>query len=823
MLKKQLSFISFLFWLIYLTPLCAGGIFGSYLKEHDSLFDIISQDERFHRLAKEIERYELVDHFKSIEAGTVFAPVNEAFEQLDLQRVRASPEQILYHVIPIAIESRKLWDGRLLETQATSENLPQFIKISKSTFTREITIGTGLKSNGAKVVDADIEATNGRLHAIDHLLQFPVDLMNTLALEDDISEFKDWADQAALDNKLDRTKGYTIFATKESVFGDKLSDIEKSYLDSREGRHDLARILTHQIAPEALYTTDLLDGRTKVTTLEGSEDLDIVVDGHTITVNGVKVIKTDLLASNGVIHVLEKPILPKKSFIELTTRKVLYALHASRFIKLLEKHDLGGYLDQEGPLTILAPSDDRLDDARIPTDEIKTWLQYHLIQGYYASEGLYNGQLLKTESNQGLGNDRHQRLRVSLVEQDLNLYRFPFEGDQIQFGQSSVLGKPTTLKGDKVIVYSISSSLNLPRDTLSLLPVNLELSTFVATLYASGADKTLQEAHGITLFSPTNAAFARLGLLTQFLFQPESREKLEQVVRYHAVRGVFYENSTQEGEHQVSSLVSGLTLTLNKTENGLYVRGDGALDGNDRSVIAKVQKQDLLTSSGVIHTIDRVQLPKSLEVSNKDLLSLEGTTQILRLLKRSNLTRHILHGPEPYTILAPTDRALAKINLSELKTDNDKLLAFAKLHILPVAFPPLNAGEIKDRWWTSSRDNQSYPIGYTGQDFPTLIKDTVLVISKNIAGGYSVKVKGNLLEGVDIVDLGRSSAGGGVLKIDRVLTIEKQETVAGWKWWQIALTVLGSILGLLLLALALYFLWGWYRNRREGYFSLGGN
>lgn len=70
-------------------------------------------------------------------------------------------------------------------------------------------------------------------------------------------------------------------------------------MGSKEGRHDLGRLLNHQISSEILYTTDLRDGREKIKTVEGSEDLDVVVDGNTITVNGVKVVKSDLLASNG--------------------------------------------------------------------------------------------------------------------------------------------------------------------------------------------------------------------------------------------------------------------------------------------------------------------------------------------------------------------------------------------------------------------------------------------------------------------------------------------------------------------------------------------
>lgn len=358
----------------------------------------------------------------------------------------------------------------------------------------------------------------------------------------------------------------------------------------------------------------------------------------------------------------------------------------------------------------------------------------------------------------------------------------------------------------------------------------MELSTFVASIYASGADEVIGNSEGITLFAPNNEAFGRLGLVTKHLLQPDAKEKMQQVVKFHTVRDVLYENSTTKGEHQKETLASGDKLTLNKTDDGFFIRGSGAIDGSDRSVIGKVIKKDILTSNGVIHTVDRVQLPESLEISNRDLLSAEGTQNLLGLVEHSNLSRAILEGiagDKPYTILAPTDRAFAKINLGHLKGDPEKLVKFAKLHIIPSQLPPVDAGEIKKRWWPwddNNKNEKPSDIGYTGTDYPSLLSDdVVLTISKNVGGGYSIKVKGSSQDSAEIIDIGRSSAGGGVLEIDRVLVPpeEEQQQTHGLPWWAIALIVLGSLLGLALLALAGYYGWRWYQDRRSGQISLG--
>jgi uncharacterized surface protein with fasciclin (FAS1) repeats len=379
--------------------------------------------------------------------------------------------------------------------------------------------------------------------------------------------------------------------------------------------------------------------------------------------------------------------------------------------------------------------------------------------------------------------------------------------------------------------------LDLPRDALSRLPVNLDLSTFVASLYASAADSLISKAHAITLFAPTNEAFGRLGLVAKYLLQPESKKKLEQVVTYHAVRGIFYENSTSKGEHRETTLSSGAEITLNKTADGFFLRGSGAADGNDRSVVAKVVDADILTANGVIHTIDRVQVPSSIEITNRNLLSAEGTNTLLRLLERTNLTERVLDGLDkntPYTILAPTDRAFGKFNLSHALEHPDKLVKIARLHILPIALPRIEVGNVKDSGYRfnifgkdkneKEDDREDHPdVPYIGTDIPTLLDDEYVVISKNVLGGYSVKVKGTYIEGADVIDLGHNTAKGGVIEIDRVLVPKevREDERHGMAWWKIALIVIGSFMGAALLAVGAYIAYRYYQSRRDGNISLG--
>jgi hypothetical protein len=127
----------------------------------------------------------------------------------------------------------------------------------------------------------------------------------TLYINDDTRDFYNKSERAHITRDLKNAVGNTIFVAKGDAFGDQLTPIERKYLlEHKEGRSDLARMLNHQIATKILYSNDFKEGKSTIKTVEGSEDLEIHVEMHklaspTITVNGIKVIQSDLLAANG--------------------------------------------------------------------------------------------------------------------------------------------------------------------------------------------------------------------------------------------------------------------------------------------------------------------------------------------------------------------------------------------------------------------------------------------------------------------------------------------------------------------------------------------
>ena len=97
---------------------------------------------------------------------------------------------------------------------------------------------------------------------------------------------------------------FTVFAPSDEAFAKiAKADLDKLLADKAK----LTAVLTYHVVPGKVVAQDVKAGNVK--TVQGS-DLMIATAGG-VTVNGAKVVKTDVLADNGVIHVIDTVLMPK--------------------------------------------------------------------------------------------------------------------------------------------------------------------------------------------------------------------------------------------------------------------------------------------------------------------------------------------------------------------------------------------------------------------------------------------------------------------------------------------------------------------------------
>lgn len=113
---------------------------------------------------------------------------------------------------------------------------------------------------------------------------------------------------AGLAETLSGTGPFTVFAPTNEAFA-KLPAGTVDNLLKPENKEKLAGILTYHVVAGKVLAADVKTG--KVKTVQGGE-LDVVVKDGAVTVDGAKVVKTDIVGSNGVIHVIDTVVMPKK-------------------------------------------------------------------------------------------------------------------------------------------------------------------------------------------------------------------------------------------------------------------------------------------------------------------------------------------------------------------------------------------------------------------------------------------------------------------------------------------------------------------------------
>lgn len=499
------------------------------------------------------------------------------------------------------------------------------------------------------------------------------------------------------------------------------------------------------------------------TTLGGAVTVRVDEKDKSLTVDKAKVVAEDILTENGVIHIVDSLLLPFGD-LALSVEKTLLALNASRFVSMMHAAGLESYInknphggededddDKALPWTFMVPRDDTIDnwfeshatqrahhfsrwgvneddadiDKRPPLEDV---LRYHIAPSSLSPENLTKGMLVGTELRDWRLKDGRQRIVVALDDDDeeesiqgtaraWSKTKPPRQGNgDVAFGDANVIATP--VKVGPSIIYLISKVLEPPSNPIQTAVSSLSLSTFVATVFSAELDKPVKRAPAITYLIPRNDAFEALGLAMPYLLldRTESRQELRSVVEYHAIDKIVYTPDFASGQTRYPTL-EGSPIWAGRDAKGVVEVKRGTRGRN-----ARVVKDDILTSTGVIHEIDQVELPPTLDLTidklfkgskadtMRDLVVQAGYGWILngtrptseehldalrskwggknrrrkRDKKRHRRREQLLTDEDQsYVVLCPTDAAFAKINLTTYLQDKELLERLVLLHIIP--------------------------------------------------------------------------------------------------------------------------------------------
>ena len=249
---------------------------------------------------------------------TVFAPTDAAFTAagIDLASFDTDEENatlsdiLLYHVYSGSVASADVTDG-LTVTMVNGDDATFAVAADG-------TVSVG----GATVTTADVPASNGVIHIIDTVLTPPADLVDIPAVATSTGVHTALVAalaQANLVATLQGTGPFTVFAPTDAAFTD--AGIDLSTFDTDEENATLVDILTYHVVSGSVLSTALTDGLT-ATALNG-DDVTFTVNADGVKVNDANVVTADVAASNGVVHVIDKVLMPPADPVDEPEEPVL--------------------------------------------------------------------------------------------------------------------------------------------------------------------------------------------------------------------------------------------------------------------------------------------------------------------------------------------------------------------------------------------------------------------------------------------------------------------------------------------------------------------
>jgi uncharacterized surface protein with fasciclin (FAS1) repeats len=613
-----------------------------------TVVDIIVNSPDHNTLEAAVIAAGLADDLSTDGPFTVFAPTDVAFNALPaglVDELLMDPtgdlaDILLYHVVGATALSNSLSDGDVFTTL-----LGQEISVAIS--------GGNVFINDAQVIVADLIASNGVVHVIDAVLLPELEVLPATVVDiivgSDVHNTLEAAVLAAeLADDLSGTGPFTVFAPTDNAFAALPAGLVDELLMDPTG--DLADILLYHVVSGSAPSSSLSDGDV-FTTLLG-QDITVTITGGNVFVNNAQVIIADLMAENGIVHVIDAVLLPELEVLPATVVDIIVDSDVHNTLEAaVIAAELADDLSGTGPFTVFAPTDNAfaalpaglVDELLMdPTGDLADILLYHVVSGSAPSSSLSDGDVFTT-----------------LLGQDITV---TITGGNVFVNNAQVI--IADLMAENGIVHVIDAVLLPELEVLPLTVVDIIVNSAVHTTLEAAviAAELADDLSGVgpfTVFAPTDNAFAALpaGLVDELLMDPTG--DLADILLYHVVSGSAPSSSLSDGDVFTTLLGQDITVTI--TGGNVFVN-------NAQVIIA-----DLMAENGIVHVIDAVLLPE-LEVLPLTVVDIIVNSAVHTTLETAVIAAGLaddLSGVGPFTVFAPTDDAFAALPAGVL----DALLA----------------------------------------------------------------------------------------------------------------------------------------------------
>jgi uncharacterized surface protein with fasciclin (FAS1) repeats len=586
-------------------------------------------------LVSAVVQAELLETLQGVGPFTLFAPTDQAFADagIDLASLdnpagkETLTDILLYHVVSGNVPSTALSD--CMTAPAVNGQILSF------------NLGSGVMVNDANITLADVGTSNGVIHVIDKVLMptdTPNDIPRTAECSGVHNSLVSSIVQAELLETLQGDGPFTVFAPTDQAFAD--AGIDLAALDNPEGKQTLTDILLYHVVDGAVPAANVTDCMS-ASTVNGNP-LSFTVGG-TVMVNGATVTATDLAASNGIIHVIDKVLMPTPTPNDIPRTAQCTGIHDSLVAAVIQA-ELLETLQGEGPFTVFAPTDQAFADAGIDLAALDT------VEGKAALSDILLYHVVPSEVPSSAVTDCMDATAANGQTLSFNV------GASVMVNDATVtMADVATSNGVIHVIDKVLSPTDTPNDIARTAQCTGVHSSLVAALAQAELVETLQGEGPFTVFAPTDQAFADAGIDLASLDTPEGKETLTDILLYHVVSGAV--PAADVAECGGATAVNGQPLA--------FTVGDSVMI-ND----ATVSIADVDTSNGVIHVIDKVLTPTDTPNDTVRTASCTGAhTSLVAALIQAELVA-TLEGEGPFTVFAPSDQAFADAGIDLASFDS---------------------------------------------------------------------------------------------------------------------------------------------------------
>ncbi|MEO1584195.1 MAG: fasciclin domain-containing protein [Planctomycetota bacterium] len=197
-------------------------------------------------------------------------------------------------------------------------------------------------------------------------------------------------------------------------------------------------------------------------------------------------------------------------------------------------------------------------------------------------------------------------------------------------------------------------------------------NTLIAAAKAAGLADALTGEGPLTVFAPTDDAFAALPAGTvETLLKPENIDTLKAILLYHVVSGDV--RAAQVVNLDAAGTLNGQRVGIDTSGNGVRIDG------------ANVVQADVLATNGTIHVIDRVLMPSTDDIIDTAVAA--GSFGTLATAVKTAGLVEALKGEGPFTVFAPTDEAFAALPAGTVESlllpeNREKLTSILTFHVV---------------------------------------------------------------------------------------------------------------------------------------------